>query len=67
MTHDYYSNTPSKINLISQTARLVKKLGNVQRFVTVTPVELDHYNEADPIYAANNSENEARTANPDVI
>lgn len=67
VTHDYYRNCPSKLNLIVQTAKLVKQLGKIEKFVTVTPVELDHYGENDPIQAAVKSENDAKNIFPDVI
>jgi len=41
MTHNYYLNTPSKLNLIKTTAELVKK-NKVQNFVAVSPAEYAH-------------------------
>lgn len=41
VTHNYYQNTPSKLNLIKTTANLVTK-HKVPNFVAVTPAEYNH-------------------------
>ena len=59
VTHDYYQNVPSKLNLIKHTAQLSKKVG-VKKLLAITPVENDHYGEQNAVHAAHQSENEAR-------
>ncbi len=45
VTHDYYENSPSKVNLLKQSAKLAAANKGLKNFVAVTPVELDNYNE----------------------
>ncbi|KAL4464095.1 hypothetical protein ABPG74_006032 [Tetrahymena malaccensis] len=66
VTHDYYYNVPSKLNLIKHTATLSRSAG-VKRLVAVTPVENDHYGESQAVLAATQSENEARVAFPGLV
>jgi hypothetical protein len=44
VTHDYFANVPSKLNLLKHTAKLSKKAG-VKKLVAITPIENDHYGE----------------------
>lgn len=67
VTHDYYSLTASKLNLIKTTAELAKKNRNLQRFVALTPVEHDHYGETNPAQAARTSEQEAINIYPNLV
>lgn len=41
VTHDYYANVPSKLNLIKHTATLSKAAG-VKKLLAVLPIENDH-------------------------
>ena len=66
VTHDYYQNVPSKLNLLKHTAQLSTKVG-VKKLLAVTPVENDHYAEQNPAHAATQSENEARLAFPNIV
>ena len=67
VTHDYYSLTASKLNLIKTTAELAKKHKNVKKLVALTPVEHDHYGEANPVEAARASEKEALSIYPELV
>ena len=65
VTHNYYSLTPSKLNLIKTTAELSK--GHVQKLVCLTPVEFDHFGEKNPYGDAALSENQAKEIYPDLV
>ena len=65
VTHNYYSLTPSKLNLIKTTAELSK--GHVQKLVCLTPVEFDHFGEKDPFGDASLSEKQAKEIYPDLV
>ena len=67
VTHDYYSLTASKLNLIKTTAELAKKNRNIKQFVALTPVEHDHYGETNPAQAARVSEQEAINIYPNLV
>eukprot|EP01016_Furgasonia_blochmanni_P054667 TRINITY_DN9035_c0_g1_i1.p1 TRINITY_DN9035_c0_g1~~TRINITY_DN9035_c0_g1_i1.p1 ORF type:complete len:383 (-),score=107.78 TRINITY_DN9035_c0_g1_i1:225-1325(-) len=64
ITHDHYALVPSKINLLKTTAKLVQSTPSVQSFVALTPVELDHFSESDPLGEQNKAEAEARQLLP---
>lgn len=66
ITHDYYSLTASKLNLIKTTAELAKK-SKVQSLVALTPVEHDHYGEESPVEVAKSSESEALKNFPEMV
>jgi nucleoside-diphosphate-sugar epimerase len=66
ITHDYYTLTASKLNLIKTVAELAKRY-NTEKFVALTPVEHDHYGEKNPYHAVAQSEQEALSANPDMV
>lgn len=66
VTHDYFYNVPSKLNLIKHTASISRSAG-IKKLVAVTPIENDHYGEPNAIHAAIQSENEARQAFPDLV
>lgn len=61
VTHDYYANVPSKLNLIKHTATLSKAAG-VKKLLAVLPVENDHYAEENALQAVETSTAEAREA-----
>lgn len=67
VTHDYYTLTSSKLNLIKTTAELAKKNKNLKKFVALTPTEHDHYGETNPQEAAINSEREAQRIYPNLV
>jgi hypothetical protein len=51
VTHDYFRNVPSKLNLIKTSAELAKEHKNIKGFVAVTPMEHDHYGETSPVHS----------------
>lgn len=65
ITHDYYSLVPSKLNLIRTVAELSNK--HKKKLVALTPFELDHPAERDPVGVARNSEKEAVKVNPNLV
>ncbi|EGR30037.1 hypothetical protein IMG5_143730 [Ichthyophthirius multifiliis] len=65
-THDYYLNVLCKHNLFKNTATLCKAAG-VKKLLSVNPIENEHYGEQDPIHTANQTENEVKNINPNVI
>jgi len=67
ITHDYYTLTASKLNLIKTTAELAKKNKSLKSFVALTPVEHDHYAEANPAEAAIASERDASKILPELV
>jgi len=67
ITHDYYTLTASKLNLIKTTAELAKKNKSLKNFVALTPVEHDHYGEANPAEAAAASERDASKTFPELV
>mmetsp|Transcript_38472 Transcript_38472/g.34226 ORF Transcript_38472/g.34226 Transcript_38472/m.34226 type:complete len:314 (-) Transcript_38472:248-1189(-) len=66
ITHDYFQLTPSKLNLIRTVAEYAQK-AKVKKFVALTPIELDHQGEPQPVFDAAESEKAAREACPDMI
>lgn len=66
VTHDYYANVPSKLNLIKHTATISRQAG-IKKLVAVTPIENDHYGEPNAVHDAIQSENEARLAFPGLV
>jgi len=67
ITHDYYTLTASKLNLIKTTAELAKKNKSLKSFVALTPVEHDHYAETNPAEAATASERDASKILPELV
>ena len=67
ITHDYYTLTASKLNLIKTTAELAKKNKSLKSFVALTPVEHDHYGETNPAEAASASERDASKIYPELV
>ena len=67
VTHDYYSLVPSKINLIKQTSKLVKELGNVKKLVLVSPVEYHHQGEQSAYETHLAAQNEANSIYPEAV
>jgi uncharacterized protein YbjT (DUF2867 family) len=67
ITHDYYTLTASKLNLIKTTAELAKKNKSLKKFVALTPTEHDHYGEANPAEAATSSERDASKIYPELV
>ena len=65
VTHDYYLNVPPKENLLKTVSNIVKELGQVNKFVLVSPIEHEHYSEEQ----SNNKEiiNEVRNNIPNVV
>lgn len=66
ITHDYYTLTGSKLNLIKTTAELTKHY-KTEKVIALTPIEHDHYGEQNPFHAVAQSEQEAISINPNLI
>lgn len=62
ISHDQYSLTSSKLNLIKTVASICNQQG--KRLVMLTPSEYDHYGETDPVQTAIQSEIDAVEAAP---
>jgi hypothetical protein len=66
ITHDYYTLVPSKLNLIKTTAQLAKN-AKLEKFIALTPIEHDHYNEQNSLVKTDISIDEAKAAYPNLV
>ncbi len=67
ITHDYYTLVPAKTNLLKAVSEVAKGASHIEKFVALTPVELDHYDEVNPWLTARRSEEEAIQNCPDMV